>query len=172
MMERNNNFQPKPGIMFSSIRGGLGRTLFILFMAISLIPVILVSYISYKTSYNSLYDDAVNSLSAVAKIKNDYIASYFSEKFRDVSLQAGLNSNKHVFQLLRDSFHRSGLTADEFIKSNEWNIINSERCKDFNNFQNTYGYADLFLIDEAGNILFTSKKSDDLGTNIFSGKYS
>ncbi len=168
----SNNIEKNRKQRFSAIRSGLGKTLFMIFLAISLVPLTIVSYIGYRTSYNNLYEDAVNSLSAVSNLKKKYIESYFSERLQDLSLQAQLNSNRQVFGLLRTSFMTSGMTAQEFVNSDEWKMINEERCLDLRNFKNNYSYADLFFIDYEGNILFSAMDHDDLGSNIFSGKYS
>ncbi|MGR3176869.1 MAG: GAF domain-containing protein, partial [Candidatus Anammoxibacter sp.] len=151
---------------------GLGRILLFGFLAISLVPLTVVSFVSYRISYNSLKDDAMNSLSAVAEIKKDYVASYFAERLKDVSLQAQLDFNIKTLELLKGYLVKSGMSVDEFVKSDKWKMTIDERCKDLKLVKNTYNYVDLFFIDNEGNVLFTVASNNDLGTNIFSGKYS
>lgn len=155
-----------------TIKSGLGRTLFWLFMAMALIPLTVVGYVGYKTSYNNLYDDAVNSLSAVTQLKKEYIKTYFSERLRDLELQTKLNSNKHILSLFKDSLRTANMPVNEFVKSQDWKKIKNEYCMDLKDFQITYGYSDLFFIDNDGNILFSVIANTDLGTNVFSGSHS
>ncbi len=59
-------------------KGGLKKTLFFWFLIISLIPLCVVSFISYKNAYNCLFSKEVITLSLSAKLKDDLIESYFT----------------------------------------------------------------------------------------------
>jgi len=160
------------GAIQSIIKGGLGRTLFLWILFIALVPLGIVSVVSYKNAYDSMQQDAVESLTAVTRLKNDYITAFFNKLLTDLDFHSQLNANVALLKDLRSAFEASGKTLERFIKSYKWASLTTERDTDLRTLQATYGHYDLLLIDTEGNILFTVMGEDDLGTNIFSGRYA
>ena len=54
----------------------------------------------------------------------------------------------------------------------EYTKVHSKYHPMFKQFLEEYGYYDIFLVDEAGNIVYTVYKEDDYGTNLINGKYA
>lgn len=156
----------------SIFRQGLRRTLFLWFLALSLIPVTAVSIFSYLNAYNSLKKDAEMSLTSVSKVKADYIRAYFAEMLTDLRHQSGMKANVQFLNDLRRTFEESGKPLGDFVKGFKWTMIVDEHGADLKNDLRAYGYWDILLIDDQGNILFTVAGEDDLGTNLFKGRYS
>ena len=156
----------------SLFRAGLGMRLLLWFLALSIIPLAIVSVVSYLNARKSLYADAEKSLAAIAGIKTQYIKSYFARTLTDLAAQSEMVANAEFLGELRAAFVESGKPLPDFVKSFKWEMIVHERSPDLKAFHRTYGYYDVFLIDAEGNVLFTALREADLGTNILEGAYS
>ncbi len=153
-------------------RTGLTRNLVLWFLLLSLLPMTIVSWFSYHKSQESLYTDAVNAMSQRTTLQSRFIENWFSYRFLDIQHQAENLSNVRFLQRLIKALHLSGKKPPEFVGSYPWSRIVENNKTDLVNLSRTYDYYyDLFLIDNDGNILFTLEEEDDLGTNLFTGKY-
>ncbi len=151
---------------------GLGRTLLCWFLILSLFPMTLVSFISYKNAYKSLYNDAEKSLKLVSISKTKEIDAYFNKMRTDLKLMSEMQANMQFLESLTRALRESSKPASDFTKSFKWTTIVDEMGADLKTYQRTFGYHDIFLVDSDGNILFSVAGEDDLGTNLFNGKYS
>ncbi|MBT3603830.1 MAG: cache domain-containing protein, partial [Candidatus Latescibacteria bacterium] len=161
------------GSFFASVlQGGVRRTLLLWFLGLSLVPMTLVSIFGYRNAHSSLYEDAKKSLTSVADIKTAYIQFYFSRVLTDLYDQAQRDTNARFLTALRSAFVDSNNPLSEFVKGFKWATITGNWSTDLKMFRRTYGYYDVFLIDLQGHILFSVAGEDDLGTNLFNGRYS
>ncbi len=139
--------------------------LIIWFLAISLIPLIVVSYFSNESSQKVLHEETVKYLSAIAEQKGDNIDAYLSEIKRNIR------------SLLRDpSFADALIEFDEVVKkygfdSPEYNALEKELRPFLSYYQQLYEYQDTFLISTDGDIIFTVTHEDDFKTNLKTGPY-
>lgn len=152
--------------------GGLRRTLFFSFLIISLIPMTVVSLVSFRNANHYLHDHIKKALHGATRLKLDYMKSDIERMVKDLKLQSQLQSNKDLLESLSITYRSSKQPLREFVKGSQWKTIADYPGKDLRKFIETYGYYDVFLIDLEGNILFTVKRENDLGTNLFTGKYS
>ena len=173
-MAGNNNIKSKKRTerLRRTILRGLGRTLLLWFLLISLIPLAVVSVISYQNARSSLRNDAIKSMTAALELKRRYIQSFFEYRLTELLLQSDLKYNVELLRELRNAYIESGTGPDQFVKTYNWERISMAKGADLRSLKKIYGYYDVFLIDEDGNLLFTVMGEDDLGTNIFDGKYS
>jgi len=75
-----------------------------------------------------------------------------------------------ILELFINKFEASNKSIENFVKSYDWVVISENKCKDLEETIETLGYYDLFLIDLKGNILYSVKKENDLGINLFKSK--
>ncbi|MCP4348969.1 MAG: response regulator [Desulfobacterales bacterium] len=153
-------------------RQGLRRTLLFWFLILSLFPMTLVSVISYINANRILYKDAENSLKLMSISKTREIGAYFNKMDTDLKLMSEMQANMQFLESLTRDLRESGKPASDFTKSFKWTMIVDEMGADLKTYQRTFGYHDIFLVDSDGNILFSVAGEDDLGTNLFNGKYS
>jgi signal transduction histidine kinase len=153
-------------------RASLGRTLILWFLALSLLPVAIVSWLSYRNATQSLYQDAEMALKTVVNIKTKQIVDYFSEIFRDLEAQAAARTNRRFLEELSKAYKESGQTAGDFVKSPGWRRITNTGGMDLKAYRKTFRYYDILLIDPEGNILFTAVGGEDLGANLFAGRFA
>ncbi len=151
---------------------GLGKTLLLAFLAMALIPVTVVSTISYRNAYRSIQDDAVKALRSVASLKTAQIDAYFDKILADLRLQSQMRYNSQFLADLIAAYENSGKSPGDFTKSYDWARIMEEQNYDLKTFRRMYQYHDIYLIDTSGNILFSAAAENDLGTNLFEGPYA
>ena len=151
---------------------GLTRKLLLWFLVIALVPVTIVSLISYLNSRDSLIRAADDLLLSTARLKAGKVMFIGERWLIDVKMQAANEENIRLLKDLKKAYETSWQSPEEFVDSYTWLKIEDERGRDLRNFQAVYGYADILLMDCEGNIFFSVFRNDALGTNLFSGKYS
>ena len=162
-----NAFRMKSGF-FRSLR----LKLLILCLLLSLIPLSVVSVISYNHARKSVYAQGEKILEAVAELKTEYVKAFFSRMGTDLKVQSESVANTRFLDALTQAFQTADQPLNQFINSPQWRLLVSKKGADLKSFCDTYGYDDLFLIDTRGNVLFSILREDDLGTNLVAGKYS
>ncbi len=151
-----------------TIFSGLGRRLFVLFLLISLIPLTVVSWISYRNVHKTLQQGAVQSMTATVQLKKKYFQTFFTERLNDLRMQATLTTNIDLLEELRQNLDAAARPAKEFVSSFDWVLVATDAGSDLANFKQAQGYDDIQLIDLEGNILYSAGMGPELGENIFS----
>ncbi|WDD99781.1 methyl-accepting chemotaxis protein [Thalassomonas actiniarum] len=124
------------------------------FLLIALIPTLALGIISCYTASSALTAQAFSQLVSVREIKKSQISSYFAERKNNIEMLPGA-----IDRML-----------DSTSPSTQINSAH-EHHGYFENFINTYGYYDLFLIDHTGEIFYTVTREADYQTNLVSGAY-
>lgn len=159
----------KPGLKTKS----LTKELLLWFLSMALLPLILISWISYDRAFNDVYVAVERDLEQTSKLLRHDISRWFDYRLMDVQNQAQQQSTIEFFSLLNSEFQSSKLPVEQFVKSQSWRAVVDEKADDLTHFFNTYDYVyDIFLIDAEGNILFSLAQEIDLGTNLKSGMFA
>jgi len=132
----------------------LKNRLLFTFLTIGLLPLLIIGTIASLVSSSAIEKQAFSQLVSVRDIKKSQIDDYFIQRKNDIqmlslNLQHALDFTSK--QTLSDSAH---LSHDYF-----------------NQFINSYGYYDLFLIDDKGEVFYTVAKEADYQTNLLTGLY-
>ena len=110
----------------------------------------------------TLRQEAFDQLTAVRTIKKGQIENYFAARLSDVR---ALSTNPLVIE---------GLSAFKKVTGKiggpEWQAVERIYGPWMGKFIEEYGYIDLFLISDKGQVLYTVEKSSDLGQNLKTGK--
>lgn len=132
----------------------LKKKLFLAFLAIGLIPLIILGTSSFVISESSLSQQAYNQLTSIRAIKKQQIESYFDERKGDLKmLIEGISGHLN---------HNTDLSLEEIGDSNH---------AFFEKFIQTYGYYDLFLINTKGDVFYSVTKEADYQSNLVNGTY-
>ena len=160
-------------MVFGETKKSLRRRLVLWFLILSVIPVAVVSFLGYQSAHGILQKLTSEVLTEALSVKVDNIESAFGRITRDVRVQSERLDNLDFLDTLRGAYEVSGKkSVREFIQSNEWERVVKFRGMDLSIFQRQYGYEDIFLIDAEGHVLFSVGREDDLGADLFSGRYS
>ena len=133
----------------------LKHKLLVTFLAIGLIPTILLGVISSYISSTAIEKQAFSQLTAVREIKKTQITQYFSERQQELDMLVTT-----VQQTLNTS------SADSIIDSAH------QQHDYFAKFIKAFNYYDLFLIDDQGEIFYTVTQEADYQTNLNTGSYN
>ncbi|MGM0470841.1 MAG: methyl-accepting chemotaxis protein [Bacillota bacterium] len=143
----------------------IGMKLNILFITIIIAGVGLLSLLAYRTASDLLINQAKNQLQSIREIKKERIEDYFQKKRNDIKLLA-LNP------FIKDSLVEFDQAYDKGLNSSEYLAVQRKFEELLQEYITTYGYYDLFLIDRAGEVIYSSAKEAELGTNLQTGRYS
>jgi len=149
-------------VSFFQIGSGLGRKFFQWFLVMSLIPLLVVSFISYRNARESLLRSTEASLTAAVELKKRYVTAFFAERMRDLDLQAAMAENvQFVVDLRHGRLVADGEGAGA-VRAGQ------QVAADLKRFVDLYGYHDVLLIDPTGTILYTVQGNEgEGGDNIF-----
>ena len=162
----------KTGIIQSLIGKGFARTLILWFLIISLLPLIAVSTINYLRSYKTISNKAKQSLLLAAENKAHDIHQFFQYNLTSLLITA---NQKTIINMVKDfelSYSVMNIELKNFVKSPEWELLSKYHGNSIDFLITANDYYDFFLIDKNGNVLYTDEKKNNLGINLFKGKYS
>ncbi|MFA8343902.1 MAG: methyl-accepting chemotaxis protein [Rhodothermaceae bacterium] len=139
--------------------------LIMLLLIMGIVPVAVISIISYNIAASRMERQAFNQLESVHEIKTYQISHYFDERMKlldDVQISFRYKNGLTKFG---DAF-KSGL------ESNKYKSLVEKYEKGFQIFMDNFGFYDVFLISPSGDVIYTVAKEADLGVNLTDSKWS
>ncbi len=149
---------------------GVGKSLFIWFLAISFVPLAAVSFINFLTAYQGLTIVAEKSLNASSQLRLKYIYTFFNEASDFLEINISSVQKKQQFEKLVKDFRKSKMDVGDFIKSKQWATLTKPLFPEIKPSLRLQNFYDFLFIDTKGNVLFSTREESDLGTNIFHGE--
>jgi len=122
---------------------------------------------SLKNVVSNIQTETYNKLDAVSSIKKAQMEMYFFFRENDINTLA---ASPHVINALTDFDSAFTNNAVNSVDTPEWKANDKEYLPWFNKYVKDYGYYDLFLISNDGNVVFSQAKESDLGENLITGK--
>ncbi len=113
----------------------------------------------------TLRKEAFAKLEAVRQIKKTQIENYFKERLGDVSVLSKNDTVLRSLQAFEEAFEADGDRTGGYA----WKAAESEFASWLEQYKEEYGYYDLFLIHNDGDVIYTVAKESDLGANLVSG---
>ncbi|WP_440876817.1 response regulator [Thalassotalea sp. PLHSN55] len=148
--------------------GSLGNELRIWFLLLALVPIAIISFISFNQTSKSLTAAAKSELAHSAMLSKAFINNWMYYRQKDTTTQAQAKHNVDLISALSATWQKSGLSLQEFVVSDRWQEISKPASNELTSFMQQYDYIyDILFIDTQGNVLFTVIKENDLGTNLF-----
>jgi len=189
MMTNRSTVAPKLPF-YRSMRG----TLIILFLLVSLLPLIAVSSAIYYIAENALKKTTIAKLEAVRDIKAERIEQYFAERLGDVKVLSNNPSTIAAMHRFNDVLakemrtqkndivevmqsYRSLYLGKNYIDTaadgSDYSFTHAKYHRIFREYLATYGYYDIFLVEpDNGVIIYSAFKEDDYGTSLIDGRYA
>ncbi len=149
---------------------GVGKSLLLWFLAISFIPLGIVSYINYLNAYYGLTIVADKSLNSSSQLRLKYINTYFDGAIDILKITASSHARLNVFEALDIEFEDSKLPLNEFVNKGDCSEEALQLKDEFKKILKENDYYNFLFIDSDGNVLFSARNENVLGQNIFSGK--
>ena len=149
---------------------GIGKSMLLWFLVISLIPLATLSYINFLYYYKGLNIMAKKSLFTTSQLRTNYLNNYFldmKDYLEDVAINHTTISNFEGLQEIRSQ----NLKNIKLLPSSEkWKTLSEELRA---NLQKTYmpeGITNIYFINSNGVILFELNEGPDLGKELFTGE--
>lgn len=150
---------------------GVGKSLLIWFLAISLIPLAVISFINFLNAYHGLTIVAEKSLNTTSQLRVEYINTFFNEVIEFLETNSKHRGDQQLLKELSLGYQRYKNDPEQYVQTEEYqNLIQSHK-DEFKNLIHKLGYYDIYYIGEQGNILFSMRNEADVGSNLFTGPY-
>ncbi len=160
----------------ATIFSGISRQLLIWFLLISIVPLSIVSWVSYQSAHEQLFDSTRQTLLNIAEVQTLFIQTSFDRITLDLDEVSDWQSTSHFLSSLDLAYQadlkKTNHTLKDFTRSYSWQKIVTKYSSDLIGFIDAYRYYDAFLIDPKGNILFTTLGESDIGMNLYHGQLS
>ena len=144
------------------------RTMILWFVAMALIPMVMVAWVSYSIGSDSLKKMASNELHQTSGNLSASLTNWFEYRLMDVNNHAMQLHNAELLEHLLTGFQQSGLTLGKYVNTEQWLNDLKGQSLELENTKSQYDFIeDVLLIDKQGNILFTTNRGRDLGKNLF-----
>ncbi|MBF0609904.1 MAG: HAMP domain-containing protein [Magnetococcales bacterium] len=137
-----------------------------LFLIVGLVPMIFVGWYSEKSADAALMKTAFGQLEAVRSIKKTQIEKFFAERHGDIAVLAKNADAITSLEEMENAYETEGGKVNGPV----WNKWAKESTVWLNHFVKEYGYYDLFLIAEDGDVVYSYAKEPDLGQNLINGE--
>ncbi|RKZ39735.1 MAG: histidine kinase [Gammaproteobacteria bacterium] len=187
----NQNSLPQVDFKTISFFRSLRFKLILLFLTVSLIPLVIVGGLSYIQAHNALETEVINKLIAVRDIKAEQITKFFDERLTDVKVFSqnpfvidAVNAYEEAVhaemkRLNQDdetavmAMNRSLAQGDKVDDNSAYSIAHEKYHPLFKSYLEIYGYDDIFVVGpHEGIILYSVIKENDFGTSLEKGRYA
>ena len=151
---------------------GIGKTLLLWFLVISLIPLATLSYINFLYYYQGLNVMAKKSLFTTSQLRMNYMNSYFQDMTDYLEDVARDHTTIMMFEGLQQNYSQDIKDNEPLPASAKWAALSDELRT---NIQKTYmpeGITNIYFINSKGIILFELNDGQDLGKELFTGPLS
>ncbi len=151
---------------------GIGRTLFVRFLIFAIVPMIIIGVVSINNGVTTIKEARLEGLTVVAMAKQQRLIEYFKLIETNLRLQAELVNTINFLSELKSESKKYIKSLKEYTRSYQWATIEDKYAADISRFLTAHNYIDILLIDNEGNVLYSVRHDDDLGRNLFNGKYT
>jgi methyl-accepting chemotaxis protein WspA len=147
----------------SLARASITTRLLLWFLAISLIPCGLLTAIQTYLSLNSLQRSLKSKLLSISASKTTQLESFVRQRRGNAAVLGQSPQTAQTTEELSRALANGTLTEPvRQQKEKTYRVI-------ANNYLEVYGYANIYLFDVAGRLLFRAKVDLDVGENLLSG---
>ncbi len=140
-----------------------------------LLPLVLASLLAFvlwldRSLQASGSEFAEKSLQSASQLSSELVQDWFAGLGSDLEHLA--YDNRDFVSALSTGLVQSGRAADDYVETEGWSSFVNANKQSLMRFASTNDYIDdIFVLDVAGNILFSASSHQNAGTNIFDGNY-
>jgi len=156
----------------SILAAGIGRSLFLRFLLLSILPILFLSWISVNNSIKTIREYRTAALASVAHEKHQSLLAFFNATSTNLRVLADSTNTVKFLELLSSTYKDSNRDLKRFVGGYQWSLLEDQYGEDLGQFLTTYRYLDLLLLDKQGNMLYSIRQNEDFGSNLMTGKYA
>ena len=145
-----------------------GKKMAIVLTALSvaaIAPLVVLAVAAVDTARDSFIAQKFEQLRSIRQIKANQIADYLGQRQRDVEVLA---ANPQALAALA-AFGRAFAEEGGRVGGPLWQEAQRQHGPWLSHYQKTYGYYDVFLINQNGDIVYSVIQEPDLGQNLRGG---
>lgn len=143
----------------------MGKKILLSLLLVSLLPVMLAGFIAYRVTERSMRKEVIAGLSALSESTFEHFVDYVDQKKDLVNL---LSHDPAIMPALAGyewAFNKDRLEAQE-----AYSDLDAE-YRSFLEYYTSSGFSDLYLINKAGDIVYSLSRSEMIGENIERGAF-
>jgi len=151
---------------------GIGKTLLLWFLLISLTPLATLSFINFLYYYRGLNILAKKSLFTTSQLRVNNLNSYFQELTDYLDKMAGNKLALPVFEKISSDFYNESASKLNYLSSEKYDAISKELRITIEQTWLPEGVINLYFVNAEGKILFELNTGTDLGSGLFQQPFS
>lgn len=145
---------------------GMGRRLLLCIFAITIIPTLLIGWINYQAAYRHLEQDIQKTIRLNAELKSQQIDAYLKGRMSDAERQGRQPATIAFFNALVRRHQAVEEPLAEFVLSPPWQMAVSTFGSGIQLHADLHGYNDILLIDNDGDVIFSTSNARSLAGNL------
>ncbi|MGD8192440.1 methyl-accepting chemotaxis protein [Brevibacillus ginsengisoli] len=140
----------------------IGTRLLLILLLVGTLPLTAAGFFAYSQSKQELLKSSSTFLEAIRNSRQEQVESYFSERAKNLESVA---SNSSIIQMVFDfeKVWRKGRTDPAYQD------LEVQAGKEIKMIQTRYGFANFYLLNEEGDIIFEARPQADFGSNLLAG---
>jgi len=161
---------------------GLRGTLLGWFVLLALVPMALVSAISFNRAQKALTESAMERIVDARDFNKEIVETLFRRWQSDILFISRMENVKSDIIDMAAGFHFIGpdrlkslyLAKPDLMAAEDgsaYSAVHQDEHRFFKGFSEIQHYEDVLLIDLAGNVIYTEQKGPDFGVGLSSGPY-
>jgi len=148
----------------------IATKLIALFLAVSVIPILIIGLLSYNSSKKSLEEEIASKMEAIGAIKTDQITGFLEEKRSDAEMFSKLPRIREALVTLTGLIketERQGYSGINLLDYKPYKDATDKVAQLLEDYRNLMGFEDILLISPIyGRVLYSADKRADFGTGL------
>ncbi|MFB2837596.1 ATP-binding protein [Floridanema evergladense] len=132
------------------------NNLLLWFLVIALLPLSLVTFMTYYIASSSLRKEVNNNLGSIADSKANRLNNYINERQKNAITISQIPNIVNAIEEYQKVLHNSQIDSDKYHQ------IDRQYRKFLSNYLDIFGYSDILLLSEHGDIVFSVKRGKNL----------
>lgn len=141
------------------------KQLILAMLVMGLVPLLLTNLYSYINSYAALEERAMEQMTSIRNIKRIQLETFFRERMEDAVVLSEAPTMVEGIEAFDIAFD-SGANSSDYIK------VEGKYQDYFTKFVEAYGYKDVLLVDNMGNVIYSNMNTNMVGINLSSLEYA
>jgi two-component system NtrC family sensor kinase len=130
------------------------------FVVLALVPLVLATYITYRSSEQALTEEVTNNLFAIGQRQADRIERYPRERERSVTALGFSWAMSDPMTRLQAAFETGGPDDPAYI------TLDREIRRFLAHYNASAGYEDAYFVSLQGRVVFSAGRQEDLGVDL------
>jgi sigma-B regulation protein RsbU (phosphoserine phosphatase) len=143
----------------------LSHQLLLWFIMIALVPFATVAYLAYAGAERSLRVEVTNGLFAIARRQADAIGAVVRAHERNATALSHLPAAADALRSLEQAWREAGPESVAYAD------VDRRFRPLLTSYVEAFSYVDLALIASSGDVVFSVRRGNELGTNLKTGSY-